>query len=105
MENAPTTDRMIMIGIRISFGTSTILEKILMPVKPPFGEGALEGLVAPESANNAAVGGACIPMLSMGIPGDAVTAIMLGAMYILFFQLGMILSAFCFTGRADRSRS
>ncbi len=49
---------------------------------PPFGEGALEGLVAPEAANNAAIGGACIPMLSLGIPGDAVTAVMLGAMYI-----------------------
>ena len=48
----------------------------------PFGEGAIEGLVACESANNAAIGGACIPMLTLGIPGDAVTAIMIGAMYI-----------------------
>ena len=48
----------------------------------PFGEGAMEGLVACESANNACVGGACIPMLTLGIPGDAVTAIMIGAMYI-----------------------
>ncbi len=48
----------------------------------PFGEGAKEGLVAPESANNAAVGGAFIPMLTLGIPGDAVTAIFLGALFI-----------------------
>jgi len=48
----------------------------------PFGEGAIEGLVAPETANNAAVGGAFIPMLTLGIPGDAVTAIMIGALYI-----------------------
>lgn len=48
----------------------------------PFGEGAIEGLVAPESANNAAIGGAYIPMLTLGIPGDAVTAIILGAMFI-----------------------
>ncbi|WP_118135075.1 tripartite tricarboxylate transporter permease [Oceanicella sp. SM1341] len=48
----------------------------------PFGEGAKEGLVAPESANNAAVGGAYIPMLTLGIPGDAVTAVILGALYI-----------------------
>jgi putative tricarboxylic transport membrane protein len=34
----------------------------------PFGEGAYEGLVAPEAANNAAVGGAYIPMLTLGIP-------------------------------------
>ena len=48
----------------------------------PFGQGAKEGLVAPESANNAAVGGAFIPMLTLGIPGDAVTAIFIGALYI-----------------------
>lgn len=48
----------------------------------PFGQGAIEGLVAPESANNAAVGGAFIPMLTLGIPGDAVTAIMIGALFI-----------------------
>lgn len=48
----------------------------------PFGKGAYEGLVAPESANNAAVGGAFVPMLTLGIPGDAVTAIMVGALII-----------------------
>ena len=48
----------------------------------PFGEGAIEGLVAPEAANNAAVGGAFIPMLTLGIPGDAVTAIIIGALFI-----------------------
>lgn len=48
----------------------------------PFGQGAVEGLVAPETANNAAVGGAFIPMLTLGIPGDAVTAIMIGALFI-----------------------
>lgn len=57
----------------------------------PFGEGALEGLVACESANNAAIGGACIPMLTMGIPGDAVTAIMIGAMYIHGLRPGPLL--------------
>lgn len=48
----------------------------------PFGKGAREGLVAPETANNAAVGGAFIPMMTLGIPGDAVTAIMIGALFI-----------------------
>lgn len=48
----------------------------------PFGQGAKEGLVAPETANNAAVGGAFIPMMTLGIPGDAVTAIMIGALFI-----------------------
>jgi putative tricarboxylic transport membrane protein len=54
----------------------------------PFGEGAYEGIVAPESANNAAVGGALIPMLTLGIPGDSVTAIMIGALTIHNIRVG-----------------
>ncbi len=46
----------------------------------PFGEGAVEGLIAPETANNAAIGGALIPMLTIGVPGDAITAVLLGAL-------------------------
>lgn len=57
----------------------------------PFGEGALEGLVAPESANNAAIGGAFIPMLTLGIPGDAVTAIIIGALFIHGLKPGPML--------------
>ncbi|ENO97457.1 tricarboxylate transport membrane protein TctA [Thauera phenylacetica B4P] len=57
----------------------------------PFGQGAYEGLVAPESANNAAVGGAYIPMLTLGIPGDAVTAVIIGAMYIHGLKPGPML--------------
>lgn len=48
----------------------------------PFGTGAYEGVAAPETANNAAIGGALIPLLTLGIPGDAVTAVILGAFYI-----------------------
>ena len=48
----------------------------------PFGEGAVEGIIAPESANNAAIGGAFIPMLTLGIPGDAVTAVLISALTI-----------------------
>lgn len=48
----------------------------------PFGQGAWEGLAASESANNATVGSAFIPMLTLGIPGDAVTAIFIGALFI-----------------------
>jgi putative tricarboxylic transport membrane protein len=57
----------------------------------PFGKGAIEGLVAPETANNAAVGGAFIPMLTLGIPGDAVTAIMIGALFIHGLNPGPLL--------------
>ena len=48
----------------------------------PFGQGAMEGIIAPESANNAAIGGAFIPMLTMGIPGDAVTAVLISALTV-----------------------
>lgn len=59
--------------------------------KVPFGEGAYEGVVAPESANNAAVGGALIPMLTLGIPGDSVTAILIGALAIHGIRAGPML--------------
>lgn len=57
-------------------------KRVTKKPKVPFGQGAMEGLVAPETANNAAVGGAFIPMMTLGIPGDAVTAIMIGALFI-----------------------
>lgn len=50
--------------------------------KDEFGKGAVEGIAAPEAANNAVSGGAMIPMLSLGIPGDGATAILLGALMI-----------------------
>ncbi len=46
------------------------------------GSGALEGVFAPEVANNAVTGGALIPALSLGIPGDAATSVLLGALLI-----------------------
>lgn len=57
----------------------------------PFGEGAIEGLVAPETANNAAIGGAFVPMLTLGIPGDPVTAIFIGALFIHGIKPGPML--------------
>jgi putative tricarboxylic transport membrane protein len=47
-----------------------------------FGKGEPEGVVASESANNAVTGGALVPTLALGIPGDPITAIMLGAFMI-----------------------
>ncbi len=52
------------------------------PHPEKFGTGIPEGIVAPESSNNAMTGGAFIPMLAFGIPGDAVTAVILGALVI-----------------------
>jgi putative tricarboxylic transport membrane protein len=47
-----------------------------------FGTGILRGVAAPETANNASVGGAMIPLLTLGIPGSGSTAVMLGAFMI-----------------------
>ncbi|MCM3760500.1 tripartite tricarboxylate transporter permease [Alkalihalobacillus oceani] len=47
-----------------------------------FGKGTPSGVVASESANNAAVGGALVPLISLGIPGDTVTALLLGGLVI-----------------------
>jgi putative tricarboxylic transport membrane protein len=52
------------------------------PEPERFGKGAPEGIVAPEVANNAVTGGALIPLLALGIPGDAVTAVILGGLVI-----------------------
>ncbi len=53
-----------------------------------FGTGCEEGVIAPTSANNAAIGGAWIPALVFGIPGDSITAIVLGAMIMYGLQPG-----------------
>lgn len=50
--------------------------------KESFGKGDIRGLAAPESANNAAAGGAMVPMLTLGIPGSGTTAILLGALLL-----------------------
>ena len=57
-------------------------KRIVKNPSVPFGEGAVEGIVASESANNACIGGALIPMLTLAVPGDAVTAIILSVFYV-----------------------
>ena len=56
-----------------------------------FGTGVIEGVAGPEAANNAAVAGSMIPMLSLGIPSNAVTALLLGALIIHGVQPGPML--------------
>src|SRR5690606_22759286 len=53
-----------------------------------FGKGIPEGIIASESANSANVGGSLVTIMAFGIPGDAVTAVMLGAMTIHGIQSG-----------------
>ncbi len=56
-----------------------------------FGKGEPDGILAPESSNNATTGGTMIPMLTLGIPGDGSTAVMLGAMILHGLQPGVTL--------------
>ncbi|MDF4652793.1 tripartite tricarboxylate transporter permease, partial [Vibrio parahaemolyticus] len=56
--------------------------------KDEFGKGSIRGLVAPESANNAASSGSFVPLLTLGIPGSGTTAIMLGALIAYGIQPG-----------------
>lgn len=56
-----------------------------------FGQGAIEGVAAPESANNAASIGAFIPLLTLGVPGSASTAILMGALMMFGLRPGPML--------------
>src|SRR4051812_12645280 len=64
-----------------SFAAYT-LEKRLSPNRAQFGKGAIEGVAAPESANNAGAQTSFIPMLTLGIPSNPVMALMIGALII-----------------------
>lgn len=63
-------------------------KRIVKNPEVPFGEGAVEGIMASESSNNACIGGALIPMLTLAVPGDAVTAIILSVFYVHGLQPG-----------------
>ena len=63
-------------------------KRLVKDPEVPFGEGAVEGIVASESSNNACIGGALIPMLTLAVPGDAVTAIILSVFYVHGLQPG-----------------
>jgi putative tricarboxylic transport membrane protein len=56
-----------------------------------FGNGAIEGVAAPEASNNAVTGGALIPLLTLGIPGNTVTAILIGGLLIHGLRPGPML--------------
>ena len=68
-------------GIIASFASYAI-EKRVSPYPERFGTGAIEGVSGPEAANNAAAQGAFIPLLTLGIPGNAAMALTLGALKI-----------------------
>jgi putative tricarboxylic transport membrane protein len=67
------------------------LEKKVSRHPEEFGHGAIEGVAGPESANNAASAGAMVPMLTLGIPGSATTAVMLGGLMMWGLRPGPML--------------
>jgi putative tricarboxylic transport membrane protein len=73
-----------------SFMAYTV-EKKLSRTPERFGKGAIEGVAAPEAANNAAATAAMVPMLTLGIPGSATTAIMLGGLMMWGLRPGPLL--------------
>lgn len=78
-------------GATLASFFSYIMEKKLSKNPEKFGTGAIEGVAAPESANNAASGGAMIPLLTLGIPGSGTTAILMGALIMYNVQPGPLL--------------
>src|SRR5688500_8163926 len=67
------------------------VEKKVSKHPQQFGKGAIEGVAGPESANNAAATAAMVPMLTLGIPGSATTAIMLGGLMMWGLRPGPML--------------
>ncbi|MBL8569419.1 MAG: tripartite tricarboxylate transporter permease [Phreatobacter sp.] len=69
-------------GAVISSFVSYALERRISKTPERFGKGAIEGVAGPEAANNAAAGSAFIPLMTLGIPPNAVLALLLGALII-----------------------
>ncbi|MFC6614099.1 tripartite tricarboxylate transporter permease [Halopenitus salinus] len=65
-----------------SFVTYNEAKRWARNATPPFGEGNIRGVAAAEAGNNASTGGALVPTLTLGIPGDSVTAILIGALLV-----------------------
>lgn len=59
--------------------------------KPKFGEGNPKGIAAPESANNGVTGGSMVPLLALGVPGNATSALFLGALLLKGLTTGPVL--------------
>jgi putative tricarboxylic transport membrane protein len=78
-------------GATIASLMSYSLEKSLSRTPEKFGKGAMAGLVGPEAANNAASSGAMVPLLTLGIPGSASTAVLMAAFVMWGLRPGPLL--------------
>lgn len=75
-------------GASVASAVAYTTEKRISDREGTFGKGDPRGLAAPEAANNAAAGGAFVPMLTLGVPGSGTTAVMLGALLLYNIQPG-----------------
>ena len=78
-------------GSTIASFLSYGVEKAFSRHPEKFGTGAVEGVAAPEAANNSETGGALVPLLTLGIPGSATTAMLLAALILWGFRPGPLL--------------
>jgi putative tricarboxylic transport membrane protein len=78
-------------GATIASFMAYLSEKRLSKNPSSFGKGNIKGLAAPETANNAACGGAFVPLLTLGIPGSGTTAVLLGALMVVGVQPGPLM--------------
>ncbi len=69
-------------GATLASFVSYTLEKRISRTPERFGKGAIEGVAGPEAANNAGAAGSFIPLLTLGLPGNPVTAVLLGALIL-----------------------
>ncbi|MGE7761726.1 tripartite tricarboxylate transporter permease [Peribacillus sp. NPDC097895] len=78
-------------GATLASFFSYLMEKRISKKPEKFGTGEIAGVAGPETANNAASGGAMIPLLTLGIPGSGTTAILMGALMMYNVQPGPLL--------------
>ena len=78
-------------GATIASFMAYAIEKKVSKHPEKFGTGVIEGVAAPEGANNSAAGGAMVPLLTLGIPGSGTTAVLLGALLIHGLRPGPLL--------------
>ena len=74
-------------GATLASAVAYMTEKRIAGAKGTFGQGDMRGLAAPETAIGASACGALVPMLTLGVPGSGTTAVMIGALSLLFHKL------------------
>lgn len=80
-------------GSAVAVSIAYAQEKRLSKEPEKFGTGHPDGIVAPEAANSASVGGSLIPLVALGVPGDTITAVLMGALMVHGLTPGPLLFA------------